>query len=100
MITFVTNGSYDIGYMLNNKLKFKIRRFRGSVIGIFPVTFNRRSSFVFRANRNFEGFFIRKRQWKEIGEKFPQHFDYLTRMALMDHVIGLVLKMSKFRAEE
>jgi hypothetical protein len=86
--------------MINNKLSCKIRRFRGSVIGIFPVTFHRRSSFVFRANRNFEGFFIRKRSWKEIGEKFPEHFDYLTKMALMDHIIGLSMKMSKFRAEE
>ena len=50
---------------------------------MFEVTFNRRVSFIFRANTNFEGFFIRKKNWHTIGEDFPEHFEYLTKKAFM-----------------
>ena len=100
IITFVTNGSYDIGYEINKELSFKIRRFKGSIIGMFEVTFHRRSNFVFRANKNMEGFFIRKRNWHQIGEDFPEHFDFIIKKAFMEHVVGLSRQMNKFRADE
>ena len=67
---------------------------------MFEITFHRRSSYVFRANKNFEGFFIRKRNWHQIGEDFPEHFEYLTKKAFMDHVVCLSRQMQKFRADE
>ena len=37
-IQFITQGSYDIGYQINKNNHWKIRRFKGSVIGMYEVT--------------------------------------------------------------
>jgi hypothetical protein len=100
IVTFVTNGSYDIGYEINKMMSFKIRRFEGSIIGMFEVTFHRRSNYVYRANKGFEGFFIRKRNWHAIGHEFPEHYDFITKRAFMNQVTCLSRKMQQLREVE
>ena len=100
IVTFVTSGSYDIGYEINKNVSMKIRRFQGSVIGMFEVTYHRRSNFIYRSNKNMQGFYIRKRNWHVIGSNYPEHFDYLTKRAFMDHVTNLSLKLNNMRDKE
>lgn len=100
IITFVTSGSYDIGYEINKNVSMKIRRFKSSIIGMFEVSFHRRSNFMYRSHSRVEGFFIRKRKWHALGSDFPDHFEFITRRAFMNQVTGLSRKMNTLRDEE
>ena len=70
-VLFIENGYYDIGFEINKRSKYVIRRSR-SVIGNFEVSFNKRSYFNMRAFSDCEGFFIRKRCWKSLTANYPR----------------------------
>lgn len=65
-IFFIMKGSIEIGFEVSRKPKYVLRLTRGGVIGIFNVTFNRKTMFSYRVRHEFEGYTIRKDNWKQI----------------------------------
>ena len=46
-VLFFDNGTYEVGYEINRVKKFVLRYKNSNVIGAYPVTFNKRSIFIF-----------------------------------------------------
>ena len=66
MIFFI-EGTYKVGYSLNNKQIFVIpykSNQIGNAIGAYGVTFNRRSKFLYKTVTDCKGQFIRKKYWQ------------------------------------
>ena len=97
---FVTSGSYDIGYVINNIPSYRIRRFKGTTIGLFNICFDRRMIFNFKAHEKLEGFFIRLRDWKKISKNFPLHYQIIKRNALLEYVTNTKRKLDILKKKD
>ena len=72
-VLFINQGSkIGMGYELNRQSRFPLEVSGCTIIGAFEVSFNRRSQFVYKANTNITGYFMRKSQWTDLGVKY--HF--------------------------
>lgn len=80
-IIFVEDGSVDCGYEINRKEKYVIRFFR-SIFGMYECSFNRRCNYIYRANDPCDGYFVRRREWKQICEEFPLFNNIMKKRAL------------------
>ena len=65
-VIFVMEGSYLVGYSINNKQEFLPEKQIRNVIGAYGVTFGKRSLFIYKTFENISGYFIRKNKWLEI----------------------------------
>ena len=74
-VLFFNSGSVDIGYQINKLNHFVLRRKNGIVIGDHEVTFNHRSSFIYKIHSLCEGYSIRKNNWFRILEEFPELYE-------------------------
>ena len=61
-VVYILNSFYHIGYSVNKQHYFKIKM-KNQDIGAYSITFNKKSSFIFKTNSVCEGFFIRKKNW-------------------------------------
>lgn len=73
-VLFVLDGKYDIGYEIN-----KIRRFRkqfgpSTMIGGFNMCFHKRFLFTFVAHTDLDCYAIRRQEWHDIMQEFPELF--------------------------
>ena len=62
-VTFIEKGTYDYGFEINKKYIFCIRKPIGGIIGMYEVFFNRRCTFVVRADTDCIGYYIIKKDW-------------------------------------
>ena len=60
---FIVKGSIEVGFELSRVPKYVIRLQKGGVIGIYNVTFNKKTMFHYRVKHEFHGFTIRKDNW-------------------------------------
>lgn len=51
-VLFIEKGSIDIGFVLNEIPKFVVRLKEGGVIGVFNVTFNVKTRFLYMCHSN------------------------------------------------
>ena len=65
-IFFILHGSIEIGFEISRQPKYVLRLTQGGVIGIYNVTFNKKTLFNYRVRQEFKGFTIRKENWKQI----------------------------------
>ena len=65
-IYFIEKGSVDIGFEINREPNYVIRLQKGGVVGIYNVTFDKKTVFIYKVKTCFEGFSIRKSNWKQI----------------------------------
>jgi hypothetical protein len=63
-VIYVIKGKYRVGYEVNRKENLKMQFTKGSKIGAFECSYDKRSIYVYRAVSELEGFFITKRNWK------------------------------------
>jgi len=79
-ILFFYTGSWCVGYELNKIAYFKIKidsgtiddaYRKGSIIGAYSATFNKRSPFAHKTLTVCEGFMIRRHNWNSILEDHP-----------------------------
>lgn len=68
LIYFFMKGTYEIGYSINLEKKFMLRYKNYSVIGIYNVTFFKRSPYIYRSATPCSGYFIRRHKWRDIME--------------------------------
>lgn len=69
-VQFITSGSYDIGYSINKNNHWKIRRFAGSVIGMYEVSHRLRIRNMIKVKEAIQGLFIRKKDFRKIELRF------------------------------
>jgi hypothetical protein len=62
----IVKGSIEVGFEINRTPRYVIRLLKGGVIGMFNITFNRKTMFNYRVKHEFHGFTIRKDEWKAI----------------------------------
>ena len=65
-IFFIEKGSIEVGFEISRKPKYVVRLEKGGVIGIYNVTFNRKTMFSYRVRHDYHGNTIRKDNWKGI----------------------------------
>jgi CRP-like cAMP-binding protein len=73
-IFFINKGAIDIGFEISRQSKYVIRLDKGGVIGIYNVTFDKKTIFIYKVSSMFEGFTIRRENWKNIIYA-PEHED-------------------------
>jgi hypothetical protein len=67
VIYFFMEGTYEIGYSINLESKF-VLKFKQNAVGMYAVTFFKRSQFIYRTFNTCSGYFIRRFPWKKILE--------------------------------
>lgn len=65
-VIFFNNGTYEVGYEINRVKKYVLRYRNSNVIGAYPVTFNKRSIFIYKTVTECKGYSIRKFNWQKI----------------------------------
>ena len=90
-------GKYRTGYAVNNQEMLKLQLTKGSTIGAFECSYDRRSKYIYRASTDVEGYFINKRSWKLLELNHPLFFRTVRRRALhhFSHVIHKNLEICK-----
>lgn len=99
-IIFIEKGEYDIGYEVNKMEKFKLRMGDNSVIGAFNICFNKRQIFIHRTYKECFGFSIRKSNWKEIMDEFPEFFAILKRKVLHEYITKIRKPLMGFKDKD
>ena len=88
-------GSYRVGYEVNRKEILKLQMAKGSKIGAYECSYDKRSIYVYRVHKEIEGFFITKKQWKELESNFPEFFSQIRRQALNHYINVIRLNLEK-----
>ena len=65
-ILFFSKGQIDIGFEINRKKYYVLRKKRSIVIGDHACTFNHTSKYIYKTHTQCEGFSIRKKHWQDI----------------------------------
>ena len=90
-VIYVMSGKYRIGYEVNKNETLKMQQTKGSMIGAFECSYDRRSIYIYRARTDIEGYFITKRSWKVLELNHPLLFENVRRRALF-HFSNVVHK--------
>ena len=62
----------------------------GTILGGFECSYNRRSSFIYRCSQKIKAYFIRKNNWKEFEEMFPEFYQEMRRTLLHSFYTSVV----------
>jgi hypothetical protein len=65
-ILFFQQGSLDIGFEINKKKYFVLRKRKAIIIGDHGCTFNHRSLYIYKTHSMCEGFSIRRNKWTHL----------------------------------
>ena len=66
---FFMEGHFDVGYCIDLEERFKLRFKNYSVVGLYGVTFFKRSQYIYRTHNTCSGYFIRRPKWKNIMDE-------------------------------
>jgi hypothetical protein len=61
-VIYILNSFYHVGYSVNKTHIMKLK-LRNQDIGAYGVTFNKKSSFIYKNKAECDAFFIRKKNW-------------------------------------
>ena len=64
-IIFLSDSDIKIGYSMNNKRIFRISQ-TANAVGVFGVTFNRKSHYIYKVIQDSDGYFIRQSKWLKL----------------------------------
>jgi hypothetical protein len=73
LIYYFMKGTYEIGFTVNLENKYVLRYKNYSVVGIYSVTFFKRSPFLYRTATPCSGYFIRRQMWRDIMDNNDNH---------------------------
>ena len=92
-ICFIMRGIIDIGFEINKKQKFVIKKENGCVIGAFGISYHKRSHYIYRTNKHYaQGYFVRKEDWLDILQKNPTLIHNLLQNILFDYIMNIRVK--------
>lgn len=96
-ILFFMRGAIDIGFELNRKRFFVLRKGAGVIIADHGCTFGHTSVFIYKTHSNCEGFSIRKLDWLSIMQK-PELLpicEQIKQKIVQDHFFNIKIKMNR-----
>ena len=76
-IYFIMKGCYSVGFSINRKTFYPLQQMKGTVIGLYGVTFGKRSEYIYRSISSIEGYFVRKTKFLKIIND-PDHKKFNT----------------------
>ena len=96
-VLFFNNGQVDIGFEINRKKIYVLRRSKGVIIGDQGCSFNMNSEFLYRAFTDCEGYSIRKNAWQGIMEldSYPELVRQLKGRIISDYFFQIKFKVMK-----
>ena len=94
-VTFLQHGIYDYGFEINKKYVFCLRKPEGGIIGLFECFFNRRCTFVIRAETPCYGYYITKKEWQMLEEIFMEGYRGLKFRCLNEYLNKLKAPINK-----
>jgi hypothetical protein len=65
-LIFLEKGSIDIGFVLNDSPKYIVRLQAGGVVGVFNVTFNVKTRFLYTCYHTATAYGVSKSDWLRI----------------------------------
>ena len=73
-VLFFDKGQVDIGFEINKKKRYVLRRWNNIIIADQGCTFNQNSEFIYRVYEECEGYSIRRNCWREIleSDEYPE----------------------------
>jgi hypothetical protein len=93
-IYFFMKGTYEIGYSINLENKFALK-YQHNVIGMYAVTFFKRSQFIYRTCKTCSGYFIRRFNWREILKDNDKHLcDEFKDQLAKEYEVKIMNKMN------
>lgn len=98
-VTFIHRGSIELGYEINKRKKFILRRER-VLLGCFELMNDIRFQFVIRAGRQCSGYFIRKKNWAKLEDIFPQGYEHIQQRCASDYLRFMKTPIEKKRNED
>ena len=98
-----TKGIFSVGFNVNLGTRFPLSYRYYRIVGVYGVTFFKRSQYIYKTKTNTEGFFIRRKNWKAIME--PERNDKnviheLKELIIREYEVKISGKMNKFKEEE
>jgi len=103
MIHFFTKGRFSVGFNVNLETRFPLSYKYYRIIGVYGVTFFKRSQYIYKTKTNTEGFFIRRKNWKNIID--PERNDRnviheLKELIIREYEVKISRRMNFFKLEE
>ena len=99
-IMFFNRGTVDIGFEINRKRKFVLRKQKSIVIADHGCTFNHKSCFIYKAKTVCEGFSIKKLAWLKVLESNKLLSDQLKKSIVTNYFYGTKIKIMKEKRKE
>jgi len=93
-VTFVCKGKVGIGYEINKVKKYCIVLENRCIIGGYGATFGQRSAFVYCALTDLDGYFIRRNNWIQMLDEFPDVGFVLKRNILYHYFSHIRFKLA------
>ena len=93
-VFFCVKGSIEVGFEISREPKYVVRLQKGGVIGIYNVTFNKRTMFLYKVRHEFHGFTIRKDNWRSIMSN-PEFQDLTCH--IRNHIEDQFMKQIKLK---
>ena len=99
-ILYFNKGQVDIGFEINRKKFYALRRCYSIIIGDVGCTFNQDSEFIYRANSTCEGFSIRKFHWREIIDEFYEVSSQLKNRMVTTYFYQIKIKIMREKRQQ
>ena len=93
-IFFIVKGSIEIGFEINRTPKYVLRLGPGGAIGIFNITYNKKTMFNYRIKNCFTGYTIRKDDWKALlgNPEYSEVSEFVKSQVFKDFEIQIKFK--------
>ena len=99
-IMFFNRGTVDIGFEVNRKVKFVLRKQNSIVIADHGCTFNHKSCFIYKAKTVCEGFAIKKLNWLKVLNSNQRIAEQIKKNIITRYFYGLKIKIMKEKRKE
>ena len=71
-MAYVTEGTYKIGFEVNKKEYYYLKQEKGTNIGLFECSFDKRSVYNYKAVTDVKGYYIHKPNWRTLVADHPK----------------------------
>jgi myosin-crossreactive antigen len=99
-VLFFNSGSIDIGFEINRKKKFVMRKLNSIVIADHGCTFNHQSNFIYKTHSACEGYSIRKEKWNKLLSEETEITQQLKKRISVNYFYHLQIKINAKKASE
>ena len=90
----------DLGFEINKKKHFVLRKSGGIVIADHGVTFNHKANYIYKTHTVCEGYSIRKFYWLQTLKKFPEISAQIKQRIIKSYFFGIQLKMMRAKKKK